>query len=219
MKVLIADDHWISRAGLSHLLSIMEPACEVAEATTFDESTALLTAQPFDLCLVDPAMSKQDPLGSLKGLRGAAPAVALVVITMQASRRTALQAIECGAQGFIAKSASAEEIRRTIERVLAGEIALPANFSNLPAGQMQGVTDPTNGFTAETGNPLTVLTQRQRAVLELIATGKRNAEIGEILNISPRTVQIHVSTILKLLGVGNRTEAALLARRHGIGNE
>ncbi len=218
MKVLIADDHWISRAGLSHLLSTMDPEGAITEATTLDEATALLAARSFDACLIDPTISHGDPLVALKSLRLTAPHVPVIVITAYASRRMALQAIECGAQGFIPKSASADEIRRTIERVLTGEIALPANFLDLPAGL--GVTDIQSSVdSAGPDSPLAVLTQRQRDVLALIATGKRNAEIGATLNISPRTVQIHVSTILKLLGVGNRTEAALLARRHDIGIE
>jgi DNA-binding NarL/FixJ family response regulator len=73
-------------------------------------------------------------------------------------------------------------------------------------------------FVSAQGNsPVDTLTPRQRDVLGLIAVGKRNAEIGKELDISPRTVQIHVSTILKLLGIGNRTEAALLARKFGMG--
>ena len=137
---------------------------------------------------------------------------------MQASRRLALQAVEHGAQGFISKAASAAEIRRAIERVMEGEIVLPANLRDLPAGTGHGLGEtPPVTATGTADNPLATLTARQRDVLELIATGKRNAEIGAALNISPRTVQIHVSTILKLLNVGNRTEAALLARKYGSG--
>lgn len=218
MKVLIADDHWISRAGLSHLLSTMDAECAIAEATSFAEAATLLGQEGFDVCLLDPTLADMEPMEGLKHLRETAVAVPIVVMTMQASRRFALQAVEHGAQGFVSKTASAAEISRAIRRVMEGEIVLPANLRDLPAGNSQDTSEAAapQGKGA-TDNPLAMLTARQRDVLGLIATGKRNAEIGAALNISPRTVQIHVSTILKLLNVGNRTEAALLARKYGTG--
>ncbi|MGY9005283.1 MAG: LuxR C-terminal-related transcriptional regulator, partial [Alphaproteobacteria bacterium] len=99
-----------------------------------------------------------------------------------------------------------------IERVLSGEIWLPAGLADTPAPGLLQETQ-TSYIYEDDNSPLGVLTSRQRQVLELVATGRRNADIAKALEISPRTVQIHVSTILKLLKVNNRTEAALLAHK------
>jgi DNA-binding NarL/FixJ family response regulator len=195
----------------------------VTEATSFAEASAALACQPFDICLVDPGVGDSTPLEGIRSLRQSAPATPVVVVTERESRHFALQAIEVGAQGFILKRATADEMRRAVERVLEGEIALPSNLSEMTEDRDQshggnGMSEAGASFaSARRDNPVAGLTPRQRDVLGHIATGKRNAEIGRLLDISPRTVQIHVSTILKLLGVGNRTEAALLARKHGLG--
>ena len=145
MKVLIADDHWISRAGLSHLLSMMDSQCAITEATSFAEAAALIGHEAFDICLLDPALPDMEPIEGIRHLRGAASAVPIVILTMQASRRLALQAVEHGAQGFISKAASAAEIQRAIERVMQGEIVLPANLRDLPAGNGHGLGEAPQG--------------------------------------------------------------------------
>lgn len=219
MKALILDSQWIARAGLAYLLSLLDAKRGIKEASTLSDALALLGKEPFDICLVNPVIAGIGPLEVIRKLRQAAPEVPIAVVTDRESRQFALQSVEAGAQAFILKRASAEDIRRAVERVLAGEISLPSNLGELGdepdrrAGPSEdGAPTYTNGR-----DPLGTLTARQRDVLALIATGRRNAEIGKELRISPRTVQIHVSTILKLLGVGNRTEAALFARKHGIG--
>jgi DNA-binding NarL/FixJ family response regulator len=217
MRVLIADGHWIARAGLCHLLSLMDSDVELIEAETLDDALTALSTHSFDICLIDPSLSPDTPIDAIRQLHTAAPEVPLAVMTEVNSRRDALLAIDMGAQAYILKNAKVEDIRRAIERVLGGEISLPGNLQDRPAGQGSSLSNPSASFEIGNGHTPPSLTARQRDVLGLIATGKRNSDIGEALEISPRTVQIHVSTILKLLGVGNRTEAALLARKHGIG--
>ncbi|MFM2130747.1 MAG: Glycerol metabolism activator [Pseudomonadota bacterium] len=220
MKALIIDGEWISRAGLAHLLSLVDGKCSIKETDSLAEAIEFLAGQNFDICLVDPALPEINPLEVVRRLRGAAPEIPIAVVSDRESRHFALQAIESGAQAFILKRSSADDIRLAVERVLAGEMFLPAKLREMnerdtpPAGMAEAAAP---FLAAEGRTPVSILTPRQRDVLGLIATGKRNAEIARVLEISPRTVQIHVSTILKLLGVGNRTEAALLARKHGLG--
>lgn len=217
MRALIADNHWISRAGLCHLLSLMDSQVELIEAENLDDALKELGQNSYDICLIDPSLHPEAPLEAIRQLHAAAPAVPIAVMTEVNSRRAALQAVDMGAQAYILKNAKVEDIRRAIERVLGGDISLPGNLQDRPAGQGSSLSNPSASFEIGNGHTPLNLTARQRDVLGLIATGKRNSDIGEALEISPRTVQIHVSTILKLLGVGNRTEAALLARKHGIG--
>ena len=220
MKALIVDSQWISRAGLTHLLSLIDPKCTVSQASDLSEALSVLSKNKCDICLMDPALADIAPLDAVRRLRAIAGEIPIAVVSDRETRLFALQAVEAGAQAYIVKKSSAEDIRRAIERVLGGEISLPANLRDLPGHEesKSGLSEAPASYTSSNGHdPVSVLTPRQRDVLGLIATGKRNAEIGEVLEISPRTVQIHVSTILKLLGVGNRTEAALLARKHGLG--
>lgn len=220
MKALILDSQWISRAGLAHLLSLVDARCSVKETDNIADATELLAGDHFDIALVDPDLPDLNPFDVLRRLRNASADVPLAVVSENEARHFALQAIDAGAQGYIIKRASADDIRLAVERVLAGEIFLPPKLRQMADrdGGSRGLSEsPAAYLPADGRDPLGVLTPRQRDVLGLIATGKRNAEIGIALDISPRTVQIHVSTILKLLGVGNRTEAALLARKHGIG--
>jgi DNA-binding NarL/FixJ family response regulator len=220
MKALIVDSQWISRAGLTHLLSLIDPKCTVSQASDLSEALSVLSKNKCDICLMDPALADIAPLDAVRRLRAIAGEIPIAVVSDRESRLFALQAVEAGAQAYIVKKSSAEDIRRAIERVLGGEISLPANLRDLPGHDesKSGLSEAPASYTSSNGHdPVSALTPRQRDVLGLIATGKRNAEIGEVLEISPRTVQIHVSTILKLLGVGNRTEAALLARKHGLG--
>jgi len=215
VKALIADEQWISRAGLGQLLKEITPDCTVIEAETFADALEKLAAGGFDLCLVDPDIFAMPISDGISKLRQVAPSLPIAVMAARQSRRDALGAIETGAQAYILKIAKAVDIRRAIERMLAGEISLPANLSDMPNSSPLGLSESTTPFQHGGDSPTSVLTGRQREVLDLIATGKRNAEIAQALGISPRTVQIHVSTILKMLGVGNRTEAALMARQFG----
>jgi DNA-binding NarL/FixJ family response regulator len=217
VKALIADGQWLSRAGLAQLLAVMDPDCTIVETQTLPETIKELTAGGFDLCLIDPDIFGMPLADGIRRLRQAAPELRIAVIATAQSRRDALNAVETGAQAYILKSAGADDIRRAIERMLAGEISLPANLSNMPESKPRGLSEAPAPYQHGGDDPISVLTGRQREVLGLIATGKRNAEIASALGISPRTVQIHVSTVLKMLGVGNRTEAALMARQFGLG--
>lgn len=215
MRILIISNQWIARLGLAQFLASLDPAAETVEAATLDEAKkALGGAKRFDLCLLDFNMEEANPISNLRQVREAAPRVPILVVTAAGSRRLALEAVEQGASGFVPYSASPEELTRAVQRVCEGDIWLPAGLPDMPGGSSAGLAEEGARFPfPRSSRALSVLTPRQRQVLELIATGKRNVDIAESLGISPRTVQIHVSTILKLLKVNNRTEAALLA--HG----
>ena len=213
MNILIVDAHWATRAGLaSHLLDI-NPRSKITEIENLDMALqALASKTSFDLCLFDFSIPEIEPLGELKRLRQTAPTVPIIVMTATDSRRWALRAIESGAAGLFLKSSPRAALDIAIERVLSGEIWLPAGLADTPEPGILQETQ-TSYIYEDDSSPLGVLTSRQRQVLELVATGKRNADIATALEISPRPVQIHVSTILKLLKVNNRTEAALLAHK------
>jgi DNA-binding NarL/FixJ family response regulator len=215
LRILIVDNHWVTRLGLTQFLAALDPDTEVVEASTLDEGARLIGGRKrFDLCLLDFQLEGMDPISALRQLHQAAPKVRILIVTAVASRRLALDAVEEGASGYVLKSSTPEELTRALQRVCEGDIWLPAGLRDMPAGPAMGPAEEGAALPFLSPNPsLSVLTPRQHQVLELVAMGKRNVDIAETLGISPRTVQIHVSTILKLLKVSNRTEAALLA--HG----
>ena len=216
MRILIVDDHWVTRLGLRQFLASLDPDTEVVEASALDHAAQLIAGRKrFDLCLLDFQLEGIDPISALRELHQAAPKVRILIVTALASRRLALDAVEEGASGYVLKTSTPDELARALQRVCEGDIWLPAGLRDMPPGPAMGLTEGRGaGVPFLAANPsLSVLTPRQIQVLELVATGKRNVDIAKTLGISPRTVQIHVSTILKLLKVRNRTEAALLA--HG----
>ncbi len=217
MRILIVDNHWIARLGLGQFLTSLDPDTEVVEASTLDDAAQLLAGRRrFDLCLLDFQFEGIDPISALRKLHQAAPKVRILIFTSAGFRRLALDAVEEGASGYVLKSSSPDELTRALQRVCEGDIWLPTGLRDMPAGPAMGLAEEGTGFLfLAAHSSLSVLTPRQRQVLELIAMGKRNVDIAEALGISPRTVQIHVSTILKLLKVSNRTEAALLAHGRG----
>ncbi len=215
LRILIVDNQWVARLGLAQFLTTLDPDTVTVEASTVDDAVKLLSGRKrFDLCLFDFQFQGTDPIMALGKLRQAALKVPILIVTSTSSRRLALDAVEEGASGYVLKSSSPDELARALQRVCEGDIWLPAGLRDMPTHPVMGLAEDSTQVPYLAGNrALSVLTPRQRQVLELVAMGKRNVDIGEILGISPRTVQIHVSTILKLLKVGNRTEAALLA--HG----
>lgn len=213
MRILIVNHQWIARLGLAQFLSSLDPTTQTVEAAGVEDAVAALSAgKRFDLCLLDFQIPGQDPIAVLRTMRDAAPKVPILIVSGSGSRRLALESVEQGASGFVLSSSTPEELTRALQRVCEGDIWLPAGLRDMPIEAPRALADDSGRFYLAASNPaLSVLTPRQRQVLELIATGKRNVDIAGILEISPRTVQIHVSTILKLLKVSNRTEAALLA--------
>ncbi|MDH3240252.1 MAG: response regulator transcription factor [Alphaproteobacteria bacterium] len=210
---MIVNCQWIARMGLAQFLSSLDPATETVEAANVEDAVrAASDGKRFDLCLLDFQMPGQEPIAVLRAIREAAPKIPILIVTAGGSRRLALEAVEKGASGFVPTSSTPEEMTRALQRVCEGDIWLPAGLRDMPTEVPRGLAEQAGGYSLPESNPaISGLTPRQRQVLELIATGKRNVDIAEILEISPRTVQIHVSTILKLLKVSNRTEAALLA--------
>jgi len=215
LRILIVDNHWVTRLGLKQFLTSLDPDTEVVEASALDDAAQLIAGRKrFDLCLFDFQLEGIDPISALRQLHQAAPKVRILIVTSTASRRLALDAVEEGASGYVLKTSTPDELTRALQRVCEGDIWLPAGLRDMPTEPAMGLAGEGTRFPIRApGSSLSILTPRQHEVLELVAMGKRNVDIAENLGISPRTVQIHVSTILKLLKVSNRTEAALLA--HG----
>ena len=220
MKILSADDHWVSRTGLRHLLSRLErPVNSFLEASSFGEARELASKHPdLDLIVLDLLMPDGSGFEELAAMTQIVPDVPIIVVSMAEDRRDIIGAIDAGAMGFVPKSAPGEELVRAIEIVLAGEIYVPARIKGGAAGQQTSPqyvhpagTAPSPDVEPAASARIANLTRRQRQVFRLLGAGYSNAAIAKELGISEHTVAIHVSAILKTLEVENRTQAALLA--------
>ncbi|MFQ5533610.1 MAG: response regulator [Sphingomonadales bacterium] len=213
MKILTADDHSTVRIGLRYILKQLGDDVTTVEACNFEEVLDVVEQDDdLDLIVIDLLMPGMDWARGLRALHAIAPNIPIVVFSMIRNRGDILRAIDLGAVGFVAKTASGDEIIRAVKSVTEGEIYLPRELLSKP----QTPAEMSPGLPIEGDLPsadaIRSLTKRQREVLKLLRQGKSNAEIASILGRSEHTVRIHVSAILKALEVPNRTMAALIAK-------
>ena len=210
MKILTADDHWVVRAGLKHILRDFKGA-EIIEASNFVD--ALATAKKhndLDLIVLDLLMPGNTPFAGLQELREALPNVPIVIFSIIESREEVLRSIDLGAMGYISKATAGDEIVAIIRRVLAGEIWVPRELliQATPTVMQERMHFQTD---ARKASSIEELTRRQREVFDLLSHGKSNRHIALDLGVSEHTVRVHMTAILRALGVENRTQAAVLA--------
>jgi DNA-binding NarL/FixJ family response regulator len=204
IRLVIADDHPIVRAGLNALFSL-EPDFEVlAEASTADEAVDLATDRNPDVVLMDlqfgsTATSGADATRRIRSL-DAAPYV--LVLTNYDSDADILSAVEAGASGYLLKDAPPHELIAAVRAAAAGESALAPVITSRLLGRMRA--------------PQASLSSREIQVLELVAAGRSNTEVAAEIFVSDTTVKSHLAHIFSKLGVNSRTAAVSAARQQGI---
>lgn len=193
------------------VLSSMDASHEIMEAGDYPEALArtesLARGAPeagLDLILLDLNMPGMPWGEGLERLKAAARDVPIVVLSASDDRRVVMRAVRMGAAGYIPKTSSSQGMMKALELVLRGGVYLPPAMLDDAAA-----TEPSD-------SPGPVLTPRQREVLSLLAAGKSNKEIARMLDLSEGTVKLHVTAILKALGVANRTSAVVAASQLGL---
>ncbi len=202
-RMLVADDHPIFRDGIVSILAKIDPEIEVEHAGTYDEliEVARAGSDP-QLFLLDLRFPGMDVERAVPELRVKFPLASIVIISMADDRRSIDHVMSTGVDGFISKAASEDQIRDGIVAVMNGE------FVNVSAsGSLEGTTSVSQ---------FSQLTPRQLDVLRGIVEGHSNKQIAKDLGISPFTVRIHVSALLRELKVETRTGAAAMASKYGL---
>ncbi len=209
LRILVADDHALFRAGLRHLLADFGDRLQIEEAHDFDNTAARLSeVDDLDLLLLDLNMPGMRGISSVEDLCARAPDVPIIVISVRETPDDVRKAIDAGAMGYIPKSSTPEVMMSALQLVLSGGIYLPPHLlQELPAG---GGPAGKNG-SSESDDQLARLTPRQRDVLRLLAQGQSNKQIADVLGLAPGTVKIHISRILRAFKVQNRTQAVIAA--------
>lgn len=206
VRVLLADDHRILREGLRRSLEALGVDV-VGEAVDGDEAVDLADALHPDVVLMDVTMPVLDGVEASRRIRQRLPDVRVVMLTMHADEATLARAIRAGADGYLVKDCSTEEIADTIRLVAAGETALSRQIAVSMLAEVQ--TLPADG-------PEEVVSKREEEVLQLIADGCSSAEVADRLFISQKTVKNHLASIYHKLDARDRTQAVLRAVRMGI---
>lgn len=200
IRVLIADDHVTVLEGLAAIIGGQPDMMVVAEAADGQEAVDLWTEHHPDVTLLDLRMPTLDGVGVIENIRKQDASARVIVLTTYDSDTEILRAIKAGTKAYLLKDARREELLDCIRRVNRGETCIPASLAEKLAA----------GLSSES------LTGRELNVLELLAQGKSNKEIGVNLYISETTVKSHLRSIFRKLNVLSRTEAITVASRRGL---
>jgi len=219
LKFLVADDHCLIREGLRYALEGAFTEVSIVEAANGDEVVIAAATQPdIDLILLDYYMPETDGDDLVAWLIAHSPHVPIVMLSAADDPLLVRRLLANGVTGFLSKNTCAETMVTTLKQVLAGEYVAPE--TGPPSGWPPGrAVPPQDGSGADVLRQLTdvlrQLTHRQRQVFMLMIEGKTNKDISRELHISENTIKVHVTAVLKVLGVANRIQAVLAVQRLG----
>ncbi|MFQ3788044.1 response regulator [Halomonas sp. A29] len=206
-RILIADDHPLFRDAISRVVGDGFPGSELMETENLEDTLALtVDEEDLDLILLDLNMPGMNGLTGLIQLRNEAPTIPVAIISAEEDKNVMLQAVSCGAVGFLTKSSPKEQLIKAIAQILEGNIYLPSEAMRASSTRPQQANERT--ISAQ---QLEMLTRKQLQVLEHMTRGESNKMIAYHLDIAETTVKAHVSAILRKLGVSNRVQAILAA--------
>jgi DNA-binding NarL/FixJ family response regulator len=207
LNLLVVEDHALVREGLLATVKNLGDETKTFGVADANEAIGVLEKEDIDLMILDLMLPGTKGQTFLPVVRRRFPTVPVVILSAMDDAETVSRAMKAGASGFVSKSGSSSDLLEALRAVLSGEIWLPAKLREL-----------TNRSESAQGEGKTLaqrfgLTVAQARVLELLIEARSNRQIGEVLGLTEGTVKIHVSAIMKAMGVNNRSEAALLATR------
>lgn len=209
IQVVIVDDHPLFREGVVSTLDAQPDIEVVGEGESADDALRLACELLPDILLLDISM----PGGGLQAVSAIAatvPVTNIVMLTASEHEENVTTALTAGARGYIVKGVSARELVRILRAIHAGEVYVTPSLAATLLFEITGASSRSR----LAGRPLEDLTERERQILERVAAGDSNKEIGTALGITEKTVKYHMTNILQKLQVRNRVEAALLAHKN-----
>lgn len=208
LRVMLVDDHALVRSAIRQALEA--PDVEVVgEASDADAAMQLAAALRPDVLLLDIDLPGMSGIEMVRELAPRLPDMRIVMLTISNDRRDLMDAIRHGASGYLTKDLSGDALLRAVRGIRHGDLPMSRGHAALVVEQLARG----GGLGAGDEGPEALVSSREREVLRLLANGMTDREIGETLAISPRTVESHVSSLLRKLGVRNRAEAAERYRR------
>jgi DNA-binding NarL/FixJ family response regulator len=212
IKVLICDDQELVREGLKTILGTDPDLTVAGVAGDGAEAVEMMANQPVEVVLMDLKMPVMNGVQATSLIRQRHPAVKVLVLTTYDADEGVFDAIRAGASGYLLKDTPRERLLAAIKETAAGKTPVdPVVAGKLFAQITQPSSLPTSPMVG-------LLNEREKEVLALLARGMANAEIAGRIYLSEGTIKNYVSSILKKLGVSDRTQAAVFAIRHGLGD-
>ncbi|OOF41685.1 DNA-binding response regulator [Rodentibacter rarus] len=202
LKVLLIDDHPLMRRGIKQLLELEEHFEVIADAGSGSEGISIALQTSPDLIVLDLNMKGLSGLDTLKGLRSEGIDARIVILTVSDAKNDVFALIDAGADGYLLKDTEPDTLLEQIKRIAQGEVILSNSIKDLLIEREYRQ------------DPIDSLTEREKGILTLIATGLSNKQIAGQLFISEETVKVHIRNLLRKLNVHSRVAATVLYFEH-----
>jgi DNA-binding NarL/FixJ family response regulator len=209
-KILLVEDHTLLREGIRAMLSRFDEFVIAGEAADGIEAIRKVAITQPDLLLMDLSMPKMNGMEAMREIKQRFAGVKIIALTVHKAEEYLLEALRAGADGYVLKDASQDELLMAVRTVIGGQPYLSPGIS---ASVIAGYLD---GKKQDAATPLDVLTKREREVLKLVAEGYKNRETAEILGVSIKTVEKHRTSLMKKLDLHNAAALTALAVRCGL---
>jgi two-component system nitrate/nitrite response regulator NarL len=207
IRILIADDHPLFREGVALSLSREADLEIVGQASSGEEAVNLAGDLLPDVLLLDVVMPGMGGIAAARRIAAAWPVICIVMLTVSEDNDDLLAALKAGARGYVLKGVGARELANAVRAVAGGAVYVSPALASGILFEMARVPPQQD--------PLNSLTERERDILNLVAEGLTNREIGERLHLAEKTVKHYMTNVLQKLQVRSRVEAALLAQKRG----
>jgi len=205
IRVLLADDHAIVRAGLKEILAETGDITVAGEAASGQEVLALIRGDDYDVAVLDMSMPGRSGIELIRQVKDEKPKLRILVLTMHSEQQYAVRALKAGASGYLTKESAPDQLVAAIRRIAAGG----AFVSPETAEQLALDVNRAPG-----GPPHTLLSDREYQVFELIVNGKSVSDIARQLTLSVKTISTHKTRILQKMGVASQAELVRYALEH-----
>ena len=202
IKVILADDHGVVRSGIKSLLETEKDIEVIAEASNGQEALEKVKTLRPDLIIIDVRMPVMNGIEATRKIHEEVPATRVLVLSMHDDEEYVLQALECGASGYLLKDASKEEFLKAVKMVYQGEMYFSGELSGLLVSGFRKKTAPIASEVSDAYD----LTRREKQILSMLTRGINNKEIADKLDKSVRTIETHRFNIMKKLKVNNVVE-------------
>ena len=210
IRVLLADDHAIVRAGLKEILADTGDIMVAGEATNGHEVMAQVRAGDYDVAVLDLSMPGRSGIELIRQVKGEKPKLRVLVLSMHSEEQYAVRALKAGASGYLTKESAPDELVAAIRRIAAGgAFVSPETAERLALGFDRAPDAP----------PHTLLSDREFQVFQLIVSGSSVSEIARELSLSIKTVSTHKARILEKMGLSNQAELIRYALEHKLLDE
>ena len=208
IRVVLADDHAVVRRGVRQILGDAGDIEVTGEARDYAELSALLRETPCDVLVLDISMPGKNGIEVLKSLRERLPKLQVLILSMFPEDQYALRALKAGAAGYVSKEAAPEKLVDAIRLAARGKKYITPEVAQALATNLDGGPSPEN--------PHEALSDREYETLRLIASGKKLAEIAELMSLSPKTVSVYRARLLEKMSLRTNADLTHYAVKHGL---